>query len=76
MPVGSINDIAMQGEVLAMTRSAIRVLHDPISASIDGAKPAEDSIIRCRGEFASSPRGPSHVEGVGHHKFTPMEVGT
>lgn len=76
MPVGSIDDIAVQGEVLAMTRPAIRVLHGPISASIDSAKPAKDSIIRCGGEFTSSPRGPGHVKRVGHHQFTPMEVGT
>lgn len=76
MPVSSIDDIAMQGEVLAMTRSAIGVLHGPICASIDSAEPAEDSIIRCGSEFTSSPWGPSHVERIGHHKLTPMEVGT
>lgn len=76
MPVGSIDDIAMQGEVLAMTRSAIGVLHGPICASIDSTEPAEDSIIWCGREFTSRPRRPGHVERIGHHKLTPMEVGT
>lgn len=76
MPVGSIDDVAMQGEVLAMTRSAVGILHGPIRASIDSAEPAEDSIIWCGSEFTSSPRSPSHVERIGHHKLAPMEVGT
>lgn len=59
-----------------MARSAIWVLHGPVSASIDGAEPAKHGIIRGGCEFAGSPWGPSHVERVGHHKLAPVEVGT
>lgn len=59
-----------------MAGSAIWILHGPISASIDSAEPAEHGIIWRGREFSGSPWGPSHVEWVGHHKFTPMEVGT
>lgn len=76
MPVGPIDDVAIQGEVLAVTGSAVWVLHSPISASVDSAEPAKHSIIRGGREFAGSPWSPSHVEWVGHHELTPVEVGT
>lgn len=75
MPVSPVDDVAIQGEVLAVAGSAIWVLHGAISASIDGAQPAKHSIIRGGREFASSPWGPSHVERVGYHELTPVEVG-
>lgn len=58
-----------------MARPAIRFLHGPVSASVDSAEPAKHGIIRGGCEFSGSPRGPSHVERVGHHELAPVEVG-
>lgn len=76
MPVSPVDDAAVQGEVLAVAGSSIWVLHGPISARIDSAEPAKHSLIRGGREFTGSPRSPSHVEGVGYHELTPVEVGT
>lgn len=58
-----------------MAGSAVRVLHGPVAASIDGAEPAKHNVIRGGRELAGSPWGPSHVEWIGHHELTPVEVG-
>lgn len=76
MPVSPVDDVAIRGEVLAVAGSAIWVLHCPISASIDSAEPAKHCLIWGGREFTGGPRSPSHVEGVGHHELTPVEVGT
>lgn len=75
MPISSIDDVVVPLEVLIVTRPAVWIGHDMVSAGVDCGQPAEEALVRRGGVLARSPV-PGHVEGVSDHQLPPVQVGT